>query len=163
MGFLSDLFGKKKSKTDNKSKNENNSNLSLDAELLEAAQSGNLNKVQKLIEKGANIEARDRNEQTPLMLSLYKTNVEVAKYLIQQGAKINVRNDTGITPLMFAAVGLLPEIVQILLSKGADVNAECMNRQTALKKVQYFSTSLGQDPDYIKIVDLLSNKYNSGI
>ena len=53
----------------------------------------NSTKVAKLLlERGAEIEAREEENQTPLHLSAYYKITETAKLLLEPGAEIEVRN-----------------------------------------------------------------------
>ena len=69
--------------------------VELDQELLQAAQDGNLEVVQILLEKGANIEVKDICSGTPLYWAFTWDKLDVAKSLIGHGAKIDekIQND----------------------------------------------------------------------
>ena len=87
-----------------------------------------------LIEKGADIHARDERGNTPLHLAAggFKKTVEM---LIDNGADINARDHDGSTPLYktanHAAKGYLSE-AKLLISNGADVNARTKGGSTPL-------------------------------
>ena len=53
---------------------------------------GSLSVVQYLIEKGANIEARDKDQKTPLHFASNEGKTDVVKYLISKGANKNTKN-----------------------------------------------------------------------
>jgi ankyrin repeat protein len=104
-----------------------------DKALLEACKSGNLGEAQRLIDQGANVNAKDKNRITPLMIACgyqgqikaqdksAKTSVPIpvtahpklAALLIEKGANVNVQDDFGVTPLM-AACGY------VRLARGVD-------------------------------------------
>ncbi|NMG75427.1 ankyrin repeat domain-containing protein [Aromatoleum diolicum] len=97
--------------------------------------------VQMLLDKGAQLEARTRSMQgwqpTPLLVAIRKPAPEVARHLIKKGADVNAQTgdlsgNTGHTALMAAADNGLAEVVQALLAKGASVNARDSAGQTAL-------------------------------
>ena len=54
--------------------------------------------VQHLIEEGANIEAQDKNQRTPLHFASYYGKTDVVKYLVSKGANINVKGKNWKTP-----------------------------------------------------------------
>lgn len=106
-------------------------------ELATSDSSEGLSKIKALCEAGANLEAKDRNGRTPLMLATQGTsNVERVKTLIASGANVNARDKYGNTALIFASKH--PEyyrekiksaepylaIVKALLAAGANVNAK---------------------------------------
>ena len=102
-------------------------------ELFRAIEKGNLALVKQLISKGADVNAKDELEMTPLEAAVEKGNLSIVKYLVAKGADVNSKNKLmfGWTPLHFAAERSL-EVVKYLVSKGADVNAKDENGQTPL-------------------------------
>jgi hypothetical protein len=89
-----------------------------------AAEYGNTEIVNLLIQSGANVNAQDKDMWTALMFAAQSGNIEIAKLLIQSGANCSGHDNDFVTPLMLAAQDGHTEIVQILLKNGADVNAQ---------------------------------------
>ena len=58
-----------------------------------AARRNKINSVGTLIQNGANINARDRNGNTPLHFAAERNNLEVVNILLQNGANINASNN----------------------------------------------------------------------
>ena len=75
--------------------------------------------IKLLIEKGANVNAKDGGGVTPLHLA---DTVEVATLFIAKGANVNTKDNEGRTPLH--RVGNNRELASFLIKKGADVNAK---------------------------------------
>lgn len=102
--------------------------------LHEAAKSGNIREVEKLINEGENVDVKDSLAYTPLHLACIKGNLEIVELLVSKGADINARNDPrmGDTPLTLATEKGHWQIVKFLISKNADVNAYCLCSGTAL-------------------------------
>jgi ankyrin repeat protein len=92
--------------------------------LMWACLSGRLEIVKILIQRKANVNAKDFfQSNTPLMVASSGNHVEIARLLLQNGAKVNIREGVGgWTALMMAAHGGCPEIVKLLIAEGADVN-----------------------------------------
>ena len=96
--------------------------------------------VQALLAKGANMELRARSmvqwQPTPLLLAIDKERSRVALLLIERGADVNTKTiDPGgneRTALMWAAAKGLDEVVRALIAKGAAVNAPNNVGDTAL-------------------------------
>ncbi|AOZ91002.1 ankyrin repeat domain-containing protein [Paenibacillus crassostreae] len=89
--------------------------------------------VRWLVEQGADINARDNYEKTPLHehAKSWCGNTEL---LLDLGADIEAIDYQNETPL-FAAVGSFkPKAVQTLVTKGANINAENKMKQTPLVK-----------------------------
>jgi hypothetical protein len=67
------------------------------ASLLAAAAAGSTNTVKALLEKGANLEATDKNERTPLMLAAQHGHADTVRLLVEKGAKADARDKFGWT------------------------------------------------------------------
>ena len=63
-----------------------------------ACYQGQLQVVQCLIEKGANIETKDKDQETPLFIVSCYGKTDIVKYLISKGANKNSKNSNGKTP-----------------------------------------------------------------
>ena len=86
----------------------------------------NLELLQAMVRDGADVNARDEGENTPLHWAKDKA---VAQVLIQAGADVNVRNKGGQTPLHGKRD---KDVVQALITAGADVNARDKDGETPL-------------------------------
>ena len=91
-----------------------------DDELLEAARNGDLIKVQKALENGANPNVKDKDGHTPLHLAAFTGHADVARLLLEHGADPNFKNNIGHTPLHIAAFTGHADVVRVLLERGAD-------------------------------------------
>ena len=76
-----------------------------------------------LISLDVNIEARNRNGETPLMLAVQYGRANIVEFLIAQGANVNVEDRKQRTPLHIAAQSRNPRIAKLLLNSGANPNA----------------------------------------
>ena len=94
--------------------------------------------VQAAITNGADVNARDRYNKTPLMEAAeFNTNPEVITTLLAAGADLKALDDCGETPLMEAAeYNTNPEMITVLLKAGADVNAKDFQEKTAFDYAQ---------------------------
>jgi ankyrin repeat protein len=87
-----------------------------------AALHGQVDCVRALLERGADANALNDAEATPLLYGI--TDFQIVKALLDHKADPNLKSKNGTTPLLAAANrGHSFEIVQILVEAGADVNA----------------------------------------
>ena len=92
--------------------------------LLEACRLGDLDVVQVLIRRGADVETRDEDmKRSALHLAAFCGYVDVVKVLIQKGADVNAVDEDKETALHWAAKNGRADVVKVLIQKGADVNA----------------------------------------
>jgi ankyrin repeat protein len=96
------------------------------------ASRGETETFKHLIEKGIDIEAKDKCGWTLLMLAIYYENYKIAKLLIEIGSNIEARSNEGWTPLMVAAYFGRHKIAKLLIDMGADINARDNEGRTAL-------------------------------
>ena len=77
----------------------------IDDDLIDSAADGDIEAVQSLIDKGADVNARDVNEWTALHHAAEYGYPDIARLLIQNGADVNAREMDEWTPLHLAASG----------------------------------------------------------
>lgn len=88
----------------------------------DAAKSGDLEQVQKLVINGADVNEKAVRDETPLIIAALAGNGEIVNYLLQRGADIDARNASGLSVLHAAAYTGHADIVSLLVAKGANVN-----------------------------------------
>jgi len=85
-----------------------------------AAYFGNIGIVEMLLERGVDVNFKDKGGRIPLHYAADGGNKELFELLLSKGADINAKTSHGMTPFHYANT---KEIAQLLLSKGADINA----------------------------------------
>ncbi|WP_264377017.1 ankyrin repeat domain-containing protein [Wolbachia endosymbiont (group B) of Ochlodes sylvanus] len=98
----------------------------LDQGLLINARDGNLDKVKDLIAQGANLEAKDNNDNTPLHNACNNGHFNVAKYLIEKGASLKAKNKDNKTPLELVEQKGYTDIVEILKQTQLNLDRELL-------------------------------------
>jgi ankyrin repeat protein len=99
--------------------------------LMEAALSGTGADLQRLLDKGADVNARSKAGLTALMCAVH--DPKMAALLIDRGADVKARTNSGVSPLILAAAyDGATETVKLLLDRGADVNSAANDGRTAL-------------------------------
>jgi ankyrin repeat protein len=98
---------------------------SLNKQLLEACLMGDGERVRRLLEEGADVNARDGCGNTPLHLAVHFGGmldrdlgfewITVLKWLVERGADLNARDAEGRTPLHDAAMLGYDDAINVLL------------------------------------------------
>jgi ankyrin repeat protein len=95
----------------------------------EASSHGHVEIVRPLVEHGANVNARDQSQSTPLHLAW---DAEIVQLLVEHGADVNARDQFQLTPLHIASSVGKTRTVQLLIEHGADVNSRDQSQSTPL-------------------------------
>lgn len=88
-----------------------------DNTLFSAIEKNDVNQAMQLIGKGADVNAKDNNGNTPLHWAAKDGQKEVAALLIEKGADVNAKDEDG-TPLLIAKKQGNSDLVELLRSKG---------------------------------------------
>ena len=92
-----------------------------DAVPLEAARTGDLGLVKRLVSQGHDVNRDSRSDDSPLSSAVEGSRREVAAFLLSKGVNVNAHNSlSGETPLMKAAYSGDTEMLRLLLAQGAD-------------------------------------------
>ena len=89
-------------------------------------------KIKDLIERGADVGAKNKWGQTPLHWACERNYIEIAKLLLDAGADVEAKSNNGNTPLHWASARNHIETAKLLIDKGADVEAKDRFERTPL-------------------------------
>jgi ankyrin repeat protein len=96
--------------------------LSLDENLILAADKGDTAAILKLIHKGARVNAKTFEGVTPLMYAAQNGDTAVVNLLLKHGADVGLRPLNGYTALISAIRIGNPAMAEFLIRHGADIN-----------------------------------------
>lgn len=122
----------------------NKLNLKDESPLMLAALKENLELVQMLIQRGADV---NKTGWAPLHYAASKGNLEIVALLVENSAYIDAESPNGTTPLMMAAMYGTPATVGFLLQEGADPQLKNQRGMTALQFAQQ-----GNRPDSVEVI-----------
>ena len=74
-----------------------------DDELIKAIINGNKETVENLLEKGANVNAKDNREGSALIWASKRGHKEIVEMLLEKGANVNATDNDGETALSMAS------------------------------------------------------------
>ena len=98
------------------------------AQILEVVKSGDAGSARKILAAGVDVNSRDSEGATLLMLAAHAGNLPMVRALIEAGADVNASDERGWTPLMKAAYNAeldrgFADVAQALIDAGANVEA----------------------------------------
>jgi ankyrin repeat protein len=97
-------------------------------ELINAVKAGEISAVQRMLAAGADVNSRDDEEGTLLMLAAHEGDMPMVKALIESGADVNACDELGWGPLAKAVYNPemncgFVEVVETLINAGANIEA----------------------------------------
>ena len=93
-----------------------------------------MEEIKELLKKGADLEAKDEDEQTALMKAARDGNLDMVKYLAECGADVEAKDVWESTALIRAAMSGQLGAVKCLVELGADLEAKNKDGETALMR-----------------------------
>src|SRR6267143_561253 len=114
--------------------------------LMSAARLGSVVAIQVALEKGADVNSRDKDGKTALMWAAYMGRVQAVVELVSAGADVNTVDSTGWTALEAAVWTRRASVVENLIERGAQVNVQDNEGRTPLMHAaQYGDTVVMRD------------------
>jgi len=99
----------------------------MDEDLVRASQTGDIYSVKRLLDAGADVNAKNKYGYNSLILASQYHHTEIVKLLLERGADVNAQ-----APLAVASGEGYRGIIKLLLDAGADVNARDNDGATSL-------------------------------
>ncbi|MFB7053062.1 ankyrin repeat domain-containing protein [Streptomyces vinaceus] len=93
----------------------------VDRELLDAARAGDAVAVRAAVEGGANVEVRDEELRTPLLLASLANHVEAARVLVAAGADVDAQDARQDSAWLVTGVTGSVAMLRVLLPAGPDL------------------------------------------
>ena len=125
------------------------SSVAVAAPIHDAAETGNLQEVQRLINAGASVNRETAwFRRTPLQIASFNGQLEMVRLLLANKAYVNARNTDDRTALHHASIKGYFEIAKLLLANKADVNVK--TKQTRRTPLHFAS-----DEGHLEVAKLL--------
>jgi ankyrin repeat protein len=104
----------------------------LGEQLIQASKRGVPREAARLVDRGANLNAKGTWGMTPLMWAASKGHAEVVRLLLERGADANAAANNSSTALMWTAFAGHNDLVKLLIERGAAINLQSNCGRTAL-------------------------------
>lgn len=106
-------------------------------ELLESAMYGDLNLCKSALDRGADLNVRNSDSWSALMLAALNGYIDITRLLLDKGAAIDLESSDGFTALMFASGNGNLDIVKLLLERQANIHHVSLYGESALSQAIY--------------------------
>lgn len=123
-------------------------NDSLQRGFIRAAALNDTKQLNKLLNKGVDIDYRDSNGYTAIIRAAWLGRAKSIEFLCENGANINAQSNYGESALFCAARNGFEDCVEILLKFKADKTLVTIDDDTALKTARWNK--------HLKVAELLS-------
>ena len=100
--------------------------------ILQAARAGNVDRVQTLLDEGADVDTRFKDGNTPLVFAVFAGHRPTVALLLSRGADANAKSQKLLTPLHVAAQRGDEGLVRLILEYGGKVDARAVGDTTPL-------------------------------
>ncbi|KAJ5294455.1 hypothetical protein PENANT_c006G06987 [Penicillium antarcticum] len=124
--------------------------------LCTACVSGSMEVALCLIENGADINFKDRDQNKSLLhLAALKNKVQIAEMLLEKGVSIEVKDSHGNTPLHYACYNGCKQLALFLVRKGANMEAQSATGNRPLHLATVWETRIQQIDESLRVTSML--------
>ncbi|WP_438824780.1 ankyrin repeat domain-containing protein [Bacillus sp. JJ1532] len=100
--------------------------MELTEDFFKAAIEGDIESLKSLLEKGIDINVRNKKKQTAILLAAIHNKLDTVEFLANEGADINLQDQTCLNPFLYGCIKGDLALVTLIVNNGA--NLECLTR-----------------------------------
>ncbi|MCR8846376.1 ankyrin repeat domain-containing protein [Paenibacillus sp. SC116] len=93
---------------------------------LEAASKGDVAALQQHLDQGVDINARNKQKRTAILVAAMNDQLDAVQFLIQAGADIDLQDETCFNPFLYGCINGKLELIKIMIQ--ANTNIELLTR-----------------------------------
>ena len=97
-----------------------------------ASEAGNVTIIETVLSRGLDVDCKDSDGATPLMLTVVDSKIDAVNYLLDNTADFFMTSQSGENLLYFASEAGNVTIIETVLSRGLDVDCKDSNGTTPL-------------------------------
>lgn len=97
----------------------NDNEDSMQSEIIELVESNKINEVKLAIKNGADVNSKNKNNKSILLIATENKFKDLAIFLTESGANVNAQADNLDTPFLYAGASGQTELVKLYLANGA--------------------------------------------
>lgn len=113
-----------------------------------AAADNNRKQVEKFLNSGVDVNAKDENGYTPLHAAAEYAHLDLIEFLLEKGAEINIKDNDGDSPLHACESA---EAAAFLVERDADLEAKNNDGLTPLQKAE-------EDGELVELIQFYKSK-----
>ena len=87
--------------------------------IVELVKQNNIDGVKKALKEGANVNTRDKDKRSLLLLATLGKQIKMAMLLTEKGADVNLQDNILDSPFLYAGASGQTELVKLFLANGA--------------------------------------------
>ena len=133
--------------------------------LMRASEDGDIEKVELLLDRGSNINIRNRFGVTALMFASLFGHTNIVKLLLDNGSDPNIVTKYGKTAIMYTTFYDFPDIVKVINDHNDHIALQNALQNLAFSKSMNSLTSSLEclDYDIMKEIMICTKTYNHGV
>lgn len=101
-------------------------------DIFSAARAGDVQSLKRILGSGVEINSKNENGHSALMLAAYNGHFDATQFLLEQGADVNSIDQSSNSILMGVIFKGHAAIFELLVQAGADLDYENRKKQTAI-------------------------------
>lgn len=93
--------------------------ITMQENIIDLVEKNDIEGVKRILGNGVNVNTRDKNKRSLLLIATVNQQVEMAKLLVVHGADVNQQDDKMDSPFLYAGASGQTELIKLFLAHGA--------------------------------------------